>query len=254
MDMSLSKLRELAGDGQGGLECCSPWGCKESDMTEWLNWTEEHNLYICIVCMHVQLCDAMDCSPSGSSVHEIPKGRILGLIVMPSCRDLPDPGIEPMSLKSLALAGWFFTTSSPGKPWDWATELNWRSCLTYGCWHVQNLLYVLTCSRPRMKAPTRKGWQSCYLTKAQDCGKATAIPEGYKLLSCPCPHQLAAVCSTSNWEGVEKRREDEKCPVRALLHSRDHPCTLTWPRSPLLSALTTEIPFYRGHDAVWRKS
>ena len=20
--------------------CCNPWGCKESDMTEWLNWTE----------------------------------------------------------------------------------------------------------------------------------------------------------------------------------------------------------------------
>ena len=29
-----------AGDGQGGLECYSPWGCKESDTTEWLNWTE----------------------------------------------------------------------------------------------------------------------------------------------------------------------------------------------------------------------
>ena len=28
------------GDGQGGLGCCSPWGCKESDMTEQLNWTE----------------------------------------------------------------------------------------------------------------------------------------------------------------------------------------------------------------------
>ena len=28
------------GDGQGGLECYSPWGRKESDMTEWLklNW------------------------------------------------------------------------------------------------------------------------------------------------------------------------------------------------------------------------
>ena len=25
------------GDGQGGLACCSPWGCKESDMTERLN-------------------------------------------------------------------------------------------------------------------------------------------------------------------------------------------------------------------------
>ena len=28
------------GDGQGGLACCDSWGCKESDMTEWLNWTE----------------------------------------------------------------------------------------------------------------------------------------------------------------------------------------------------------------------
>jgi len=28
------------GDGQGGLVCCDSWGCKESDMTEWLNWTE----------------------------------------------------------------------------------------------------------------------------------------------------------------------------------------------------------------------
>ena len=28
------------GDGWGGLACCSPWGHKEVDMTEWLNWTE----------------------------------------------------------------------------------------------------------------------------------------------------------------------------------------------------------------------
>ena len=28
------------GDGQGGLACCSPWGRKESYMTEQLNWTE----------------------------------------------------------------------------------------------------------------------------------------------------------------------------------------------------------------------
>ena len=38
MDMSLSKLWEL--DGQGSLVCCSPWGHKELDMTEWLNWIE----------------------------------------------------------------------------------------------------------------------------------------------------------------------------------------------------------------------
>ena len=28
------------GDGQGSLVCFSSWGCKELDMTEWLNWTE----------------------------------------------------------------------------------------------------------------------------------------------------------------------------------------------------------------------
>ena len=28
------------GDGQGGLACCGSWGCKESDTTERLNWTE----------------------------------------------------------------------------------------------------------------------------------------------------------------------------------------------------------------------
>ena len=28
------------GDGQGGLACCDSWGCKESDMTERLNWTD----------------------------------------------------------------------------------------------------------------------------------------------------------------------------------------------------------------------
>ena len=29
------------GDEQGGLVCCDSWGRKESDATEWLNWTEE---------------------------------------------------------------------------------------------------------------------------------------------------------------------------------------------------------------------
>ena len=28
------------GDGQGGLACWSPWGCKESDTAERLNWPE----------------------------------------------------------------------------------------------------------------------------------------------------------------------------------------------------------------------
>ena len=36
MDMSLKKTPGV-GDGQGSLACCSPWGRKESDMTEQQN-------------------------------------------------------------------------------------------------------------------------------------------------------------------------------------------------------------------------
>ena len=29
-------------DGQGGVACCGSWDHKESDTTEWLNWTESY--------------------------------------------------------------------------------------------------------------------------------------------------------------------------------------------------------------------
>ena len=38
------------GDGQWGLLCCDSWGRKESDMTEWLNWTElSHHLTLLLL-------------------------------------------------------------------------------------------------------------------------------------------------------------------------------------------------------------
>ena len=44
------------------------------------------------------LCDPMDYSPPAPSVHGILWARILEWVTMPSSRDLPDPGIEPMTL------------------------------------------------------------------------------------------------------------------------------------------------------------
>ena len=35
------------GDGQGGLVCCNSWGHKESDTTEWHNWTEQIKYFEC---------------------------------------------------------------------------------------------------------------------------------------------------------------------------------------------------------------
>ena len=39
------ELEQLPGDSeaQGGLACCSPWGRKESDMTQRLNKTTKDN-------------------------------------------------------------------------------------------------------------------------------------------------------------------------------------------------------------------
>ena len=43
------------------------------------------------------LCDPMDCSPPGSSVHGILQARILEWVVIPFSRGLPNPGIGPGS-------------------------------------------------------------------------------------------------------------------------------------------------------------
>ena len=47
------------GDGQGGLACCDSWGHKESDTTEWLNWTEL-NVKVLIIQLCLTFCDPMD--------------------------------------------------------------------------------------------------------------------------------------------------------------------------------------------------
>ena len=61
------------------------------------------------------LCNPMDCSPSGSSVHGILQTRILEWVAFPYPGDLPDPGTpgtKPASLMPPELAGGFFTTST----------------------------------------------------------------------------------------------------------------------------------------------
>ena len=58
-------------------------------------------------------CDAMDYSPSGSSVHGISQARIMEWVAISFSRESPDPGIEPVPP---ALAEGFFTNESPGEP------------------------------------------------------------------------------------------------------------------------------------------
>ena len=46
---------------------------------------------------HIRLCDPMDCSQPGSSVHGVSQARILEWVAISFSRGSPNPGIEPRS-------------------------------------------------------------------------------------------------------------------------------------------------------------
>ena len=64
----------------------------------------------------ILLFDPMDCSSAGSSVHGILQARILEWVAMPSSRDLPDPGIVPVSPVTCALKVDSLPLSHQGHP------------------------------------------------------------------------------------------------------------------------------------------
>ena len=65
------------------------------------------------------------CNPMDYIAHQAPlsvgfsRQECWSGLPFPSPEDLPDPGIEPMSS---ALAGGFFTSDPPAKPWTWITQ------------------------------------------------------------------------------------------------------------------------------------
>ena len=59
------------------------------------------------------LCDLLECSPPGSSVHGILQTRILEGVAIPFSKDLPNPGFEPWSP---ALWADSLPSEPPGKP------------------------------------------------------------------------------------------------------------------------------------------
>ena len=75
----------------------------------------------CLCAMAIQSCPTLSeamtlCSSLGPSLHGISRQESWSGLPFPSRGDLLDPGIEPTSLMSLALAGGSFTTEPPGKP------------------------------------------------------------------------------------------------------------------------------------------
>ena len=57
MNMSFGGLWELV---MGGLACCDTWGCKESDMTEQLKWSEQVCIILCTISASYKLCCVLE--------------------------------------------------------------------------------------------------------------------------------------------------------------------------------------------------
>ena len=64
----------------------------------------------------------MDCSLPGSSAHGISRQEYRSGLPFSFSGYLPDPGIKPVSLVLLALAGRFFTTSTTWEALDYWGE------------------------------------------------------------------------------------------------------------------------------------
>ena len=71
--------------------------------------------YMCVLVakLYPTLCDPMDCSPPGSSVHGFSRQKYWSGLLFPSSGDLPNPGIEP---RSPTLQTDSLPTEPPAKP------------------------------------------------------------------------------------------------------------------------------------------
>ena len=73
-------------------------------------------IYVCVLsCSVVSDSLTLDCSPPGSSIHEVSREEYWSGLPFPSPGDLPDPGIKP---GSLVLQADSLLSEPPGKPWE----------------------------------------------------------------------------------------------------------------------------------------
>ena len=82
------------------------------------NNSKQRRLYICVA-LHAQscpvLCDPKDCNHQAPLSMAFFRKEYWNGLLSPPPKDLPNPGTEPMSPQSPALAGGFFTIEPPGK-------------------------------------------------------------------------------------------------------------------------------------------
>ena len=133
----------------GSLVCCSPWGCKESDMTEGLNWTDTSVDYLSNT--HTCVLSCFSC------VHLIATPWTVSCqapLLCPPLGDLPDPGIEVASpafpslqVDSLLLSHQRSSSNTYHPPqWDYKAHQDFCShCVSItqsNVWYIVGVTYI----------------------------------------------------------------------------------------------------------------
>ena len=107
-----------------------PWiTCVNLSVSPFLqHCSDEEQLRACVCVKLLQLCltlcNPMDCSPPGSSVHGLFQARTLEWAAMPSSRGSFWPRDGNCISWNSCIAGRFFTAEPPGKPWGSVTSSN----------------------------------------------------------------------------------------------------------------------------------
>ena len=107
---------------------------------------------MCVKLLHLcpTLYNPMDCSHLAPLSMGFSRQENWSGLPGPSAGNLPDPGTEPVSLASPALAGGFFTTSTTWEALDtYLRELNdILTCLELTSWKLEEYLYLCWQSVP----------------------------------------------------------------------------------------------------------
>ena len=85
------------------------------------------------------LCDPMDCSLPGSSIHGVVQARILEWVAIFSSRGSYSPGIKPSFPASATLAGSFFSAEPSGKKMCWVLQRQMDLAIRGHCTHFRNV-------------------------------------------------------------------------------------------------------------------
>ena len=121
--------------------------------------SQDFFLFGSVAKLYLILCDHIDCSLPGSSVHGTFQAKILEWVTISFSRGSSDPGIESASLMSPVLTGGFFTTSSTWEspctqPINSSPNSNLKRCIPM--FITALLTIVKTWKQP--KCPSKDEW------------------------------------------------------------------------------------------------